>query len=364
MTRECSICHEIESSVIQATGHTDSAWLSDGTNHYKECTVCHEITVEKTAHSGGTATCTERKECTVCHHKYGEFNTSNHTGTAEWTQTDTHHSKAYTCCGAVTVANEVHEFTNGVCTVCGYGCNHKGGTATCTEKAECEICHQKYGEFDKNNHSGTAKWTTTATTHEQKYDCCNAVVVANASHIWNKGKCIECEYACQHSATLVKGTEATCTVNGVKDCYLCTHCGLYFADENCTTRIDYWTWEYGAGKIVAEHDYGTAWESDANNHWNECSCGDKANVGTHADSDNNGKCDVCDYDMPTTPGGSGSETPEQPETPDKPDGLSGGAIAGIVIGGVAVLGLGGFAIVWFVIKKKSFADLVAVFKKK
>ena len=69
--------------------------------------------------------------------------------------------------------------------------------------------------------------------------------------------------------------------------------------------------------------------------------------------------------MPTTPGGSGSGTPEQPETPEKPnDGLSGGAIAGIVVGGVAVLGLGGFAIVWFVIKKKSFADLVAVFKKK
>ena len=54
-----------------------------------------------------------------------------------------------------------------------------------------------------------------------------------------------------------------------------------------------------------------------------------------------------------------------PETPDEPkDGLSGGAIAGIVVGSVAVAGLGGFALVWFVIKKKSFADLVAIFKKK
>ncbi len=44
-------------------------------------------------------------------------------------------------------------------------------------------------------------------------------------------------------------------------------------------------------------------------------------------------------------------------------GISGGAIAGIVIGSVAVLGLGGFSIFWFVIKKKSFADLIAVFKK-
>jgi hypothetical protein len=67
--------------------------------------------------------------------------------------------------------------------------------------------------------------------------------------------------------------------------------------------------------------------------------------------------------MPTTPGGgSGSETPEKPDEPK--DGLSGGAIAGIVVGSVVVLGLGGFALVWFVIKKKSFADLIAIFKKK
>ena len=44
-------------------------------------------------------------------------------------------------------------------------------------------------------------------------------------------------------------------------------------------------------------------------------------------------------------------------------GLGTGAIVGIVVGSVVVLGLGGFALVWFVIKKKSFADLVAVFKK-
>ena len=46
------------------------------------------------------------------------------------------------------------------------------------------------------------------------------------------------------------------------------------------------------------------------------------------------------------------------------NGLSAGAIVGIVLGSVALLGGGGFAIFWFVIKKKSFADLIAVFKKK
>ncbi|MGN1222821.1 MAG: hypothetical protein ACI4T1_01665 [Christensenellales bacterium] len=44
--------------------------------------------------------------------------------------------------------------------------------------------------------------------------------------------------------------------------------------------------------------------------------------------------------------------------------LSGGAIACIVVGSVALVGLGGFAIFWFVIKKKKVADLIAIFKKK
>ena len=45
-------------------------------------------------------------------------------------------------------------------------------------------------------------------------------------------------------------------------------------------------------------------------------------------------------------------------------GLGAGAIVGIVIGSVAVVGVGGFAIFWFVIKKKTWADLLAVFQKK
>lgn len=49
--------------------------------------------------------------------------------------------------------------------------------------------------------------------------------------------------------------------------------------------------------------------------------------------------------------------------PAQKDGLSGGQIAGIVIGTVLLAGIGGFAIFWFAVKKKNFKDLGEAFKR-
>ena len=53
---------------------------------------------------------------------------------------------------------------------------------------------------------------------------------------------------------------------------------------------------------------------------------------------------------------------ENAPTTDKKSGLSGGAIAAIVICSVLVAGAGGFAIFWFVIRKRNFAELIAAIK--
>lgn len=50
------------------------------------------------------------------------------------------------------------------------------------------------------------------------------------------------------------------------------------------------------------------------------------------------------------------------DAPVAKEGLSGGAIAGIVIGTLLFAGIGGFAIFWFAVKKKTFADLIAAIK--
>ena len=79
--------------------------------------------------------------------------------------------------------------------------NCSGGNATCTEKAVCDVCGKAYGEPDKTNHEGgVQEWTTrTAFNHEQKWNCCGAVIVASEAHEWKDGVCRECGYVCLHS---------------------------------------------------------------------------------------------------------------------------------------------------------------------
>ena len=127
-------------------------------------------------------------------------------------------------------------------------------------------------------------------------------------------------------------------------------------------------------KLDPLHEAGSTWDYDENNHWNECDCTEMMNVAPHADENGDGKCDVCGYDMSNEPGTEPGTTPETddpntpddsntPNDPDKKNGLGAGAIIGISGGVIAVLGGGGFALYWFVIKKKTLTELLAIFKK-
>ena len=169
--------------------------------------------------------------------------------------------------------------------------------------------------------------------------------------------------------TLVPEDEPDCTTEGKSAYYHC-ECGKNYEDAQGNTEIaNLETW----GILNAlGHNPSTAWSTDGEYHFKECTrcAGQQLEKAAHTDSNNDGKCDTCEYQM--TNGGGNTETPDNPDnpdnTPDDPnedkDGLGAGAIVGIVIGSVAVAGVGGFALFWFVIKKKTWADFLAVFKKK
>ena len=197
-TFTCTECGATKTEPIDATGHSwKSEWAFDATHHWHECANDNCDVTDNSGkdgyaeHSGGTATCTEKAVCTHCGQSYGETAPANHTGKEQWTQTATTHEKKWSCCNTVSVPNENHEWTDGVCSECGYVCQHEdadknhicdicgktisehkdadnnhicdycnkkisdhsGGTATCIAKAVCEICKESYGSLDPNNHA-------------------------------------------------------------------------------------------------------------------------------------------------------------------------------------------------------------------
>lgn len=212
-TYTCPECGATKTEPIDATGHSwKSDWTSDATHHWHECANDNCDVTDNSGkngyaeHTGGKATCTEKAKCTVCGVKYGAIDPANHTGTEQWTQTTTTHEKKWSCCGVVTVQSENHKWTDGVCSECGYVClhddtdknhicdicgkttskhtdtdknhicdycnkkisDHTGGTATCKDKAICEICKESYGSLDPNNHTDLKHIDAKAATAAEK----------------------------------------------------------------------------------------------------------------------------------------------------------------------------------------------------
>ena len=161
-----------------------------------------------------------------------------------------------------------------------------------------------------------------------------------------------------HSArTKNDGQPATCEADGWKDYYKCNGCDKVFdAATNGNEITDLAAWKTGAGKIeklghdysvmqhddtqhwkkcsrcdstttkedhsggnatctakavcsvcgteygdLAEHSYGTDWKYDTNNHWKECTCGDKKDSAEHtwnvtaATEETDKHCTICGY---------------------------------------------------------------------
>ena len=142
----CSVCGE---SYGELAAHVaDSTYKYNGEGHWTACATCGTPMSNQEAHIGGTADCQHKAVCDVCGQPYGELNASNHTGGIRWAQTAETHQAFYLCCGAAAGAEANHSWNDeSVCTECGYGCAHTGGTATCTALAVCDICGHTYGDL-------------------------------------------------------------------------------------------------------------------------------------------------------------------------------------------------------------------------
>lgn len=134
--------------------HPRGGWTSNGNDtHSRVCALDASHIDTQNCSGGSAATCTKKSVCEHCGAEYGALDPQNHSGMTQWTRMETTHEERYTCCGEVTVAMAAHDWQDGVCTVCGYGCEHTGGTATCTALPVCKRCGMEHGEPDPQNHT-------------------------------------------------------------------------------------------------------------------------------------------------------------------------------------------------------------------
>lgn len=142
----CSVCGESYGELAAHVADSNYRYNADG--HWTACATCGTPMSNQEAHTGGTADCQHKAVCDVCGQPYGELDASIHAGGTRWVQTAETHQAFYLCCGAAAGAEANHSWNDeSVCTECGYGCAHTGGTATCTALAVCDICGHTYGDL-------------------------------------------------------------------------------------------------------------------------------------------------------------------------------------------------------------------------
>ena len=225
----CTVCGYVDSYVIEAGGHYNWYLSCGQTGECMECFI--EFTVEHDL-SWFPATCTSPAICFYCDAVVGE------------------------ALG--------HSYVNGFCEVCGEADSaheHNFAPATCTTPATCE-CGETEGE---------------ALGHSYMFAC--------DAHCMVCGEFTNEDAA--HSITLVKGTPATCTVDGVADVYTCNHCNYGWLDEELTIIANRMS-------IVL---YATGHDFDAANCTSPKTCAicdeTEGEALGHADDNGDFKCDRC-----------------------------------------------------------------------
>ena len=210
---ECSVCGKVYGP--EPSHAPSSDWTTENGKHYHACANC-TTHLDEAPCSGGTATCTARAECSTCHRAYGPE--PSHDPDDEWTtENGQHYHACANCDDKLDLAN----------------CD--GGTATCTERAECSVCHEKYGE---------------TAPHEyliQNYD---------DDHHWMECACEEKGPKTAHNYTSSVVTPPTCTEEGYTT-YSCA-CGHSYTDDETEP---------------AGHKYADTWSHDSSHHWHAATCG-------------------------------------------------------------------------------------------
>ena len=230
--KSCS-CGEISTTETFTAAGTQlghawaSDWSNDTDNHWKECSRCHEKK-DEAAHDYGSDNI-----CDTCGYDKTVPHTHNLTLVPAKAPTCTEKGNAayYTCDG------------------CDKWFEDATGASEITDKTSVILAATGHSVSD---------WKSDNTNHWKE---CTVV---------GCGVIIEDSKAAHTAGEWIIDTPATATTSGSKH-KECTVCGYTMATETIPAT--------GGGEHT--HSYGSEWKNDADNHWHECSCGDKTDKAAH-----------------------------------------------------------------------------------
>ena len=283
-----------------------SDWSKDTDNHWKECSRCHEKK-DEAAHDYGSDNI-----CDACEYDKTVPHMHNLTLVPAKTPTCTEKGNTayYTCDG------------------CDKWFEDATGASEITDKTSVILAATGHSASD---------WKSDNTDHWKE---CTVV---------GCGVIIEDSKAAHTAGEWIIDTPATAETDGSKH-KECTVCGYTMTTEVIPAT---------GGEHT--HSYGSKWKNDADNHWHECSCGDKKDTSAHTagewiidtpataetDGSKHKECTVCGYMMtteaipatgiPTEPGK--PIVPNSPQTGDNSNiilwiallFISGGTVTGITV---------------------------------
>lgn len=204
-----------------------------------------------------------------------------HTYATEWSSDENNHWYQATCEHSTLQANlgeHLDENLDGACDICGY---------------EDQSCQHTYSE----------EWTSDATHHWHAATCNHMGTVSEkAEHADgdNDGACDTCGYMGDHTHTY----EETWTFDATQHWHVssCGHDVEEGREDHVDATNDGVCDTCGWFDESHTHTFSDEWKTDVTYHWHAATCehlGAVSGQEQHADGDENGYCDTCEYLMCT-----------------------------------------------------------------
>ena len=130
-------------------------------------------------------------------------------------------------------------------------------------------------------HAWASNWSKDTDNHWKECSRCHEKKDEAAHDYGSDNICDTCGYdktvPHTHNLTLVPAKAPACTEKGNTAYYTCDGCDKWFEDATGASEIT----DKTSVILAATGHSASDWKYDADNHWHECSCGDKADKAAH-----------------------------------------------------------------------------------